>query len=72
MRTLVDIPDADIRKLSHLSAKRKVSRAALIREAITGFLARNEPERSRKKAFGIWRDLEIDSVEYQRKLRDEW
>ena len=71
MRTLVDIPDQQVQKLSRLSEQKKVSRAALIREAIAAYLARNDPDPGRK-AFGIWRDLDIDSVEYQRKLRDEW
>lgn len=71
MRILVDVPDVQLKELARLSAASKRSRAAIIREAVTAYLARNEldPER---KAFGIWRDLNIDSVEYQRKLRDEW
>ena len=36
MRTLVDIPDADIEKLDALAASTKRSRAATIREAVKG------------------------------------
>jgi hypothetical protein len=25
-----------------------------------------------KNAFGLWSDREIDSLKYQRKLREEW
>jgi len=25
-----------------------------------------------ERAFGIWKHLKTDGVEYQRKLRDEW
>lgn len=71
MRTLVDLPDHHIEQLTRLSAQKKVSRAALIREAVSTYLDRRDSEAMRK-AFGIWGDLKMDSVEYQRKLRDEW
>ncbi|ABV79661.1 hypothetical protein [Rickettsia bellii] len=25
-----------------------------------------------ESAFGIWKDMKLDSLEYQAKLRDEW
>jgi metal-responsive CopG/Arc/MetJ family transcriptional regulator len=71
MRILVDMPDNQVKELVRLSAATKRPRAAIIREAVTAYLARNQVD-PRRKAFGIWRDLNIDSVEYQRKLRDEW
>ena len=41
MRTLVDIPEAELEELRALSRARKVSRAELIRQAVAGFLAEN-------------------------------
>ena len=71
MRILVDMPDIQVKELARLSAATKRPRAALIREAVASYLSRKGPN-PRRKAFGIWSDLKIDSVEYQRKLRDEW
>ncbi len=71
MRTLVDIPEPQLRELTRLSKRRKVSRAAVIREAVTSYLDKNKPKAMRD-AFGIWGDKKFDSLEYQRKLRDEW
>jgi metal-responsive CopG/Arc/MetJ family transcriptional regulator len=71
MRILVDIPESQVKDLARLSAAKKRPRAAIVREAVTEYLARQESD-PMHKAFGIWRDLGIDSVEYQRKLREEW
>lgn len=73
MRTLVDIPEGDIEVLNALSASRRVSRAALVRQAIKAFidLNRNRPV-SMMDGLGIWKDYEIDGDEYQREIRAEW
>ena len=39
MRTLVHIPDSQLRELTDLGRRHNRSRAALIREAIAGYLA---------------------------------
>jgi metal-responsive CopG/Arc/MetJ family transcriptional regulator len=71
MRTLVDIPEPQLRELTRLSKRKKVSRAAVIREAVTSYLAENRPK-AQRNAFGLWGDRKIDGLEYQRKLRSEW
>jgi hypothetical protein len=71
MRTLVDIPDKQLRELTRLGTQKKLSRAAIIREAIASYLA----VQTRKKgedAFGLWGNRKIDGLEYQEKLRSEW
>jgi metal-responsive CopG/Arc/MetJ family transcriptional regulator len=72
MRTLVDIPDGQLKELAQISETRKLSRAALIREAIASYLASRKRSMEKDDAFGIWRNKDFDSLEYQRKLRDEW
>jgi metal-responsive CopG/Arc/MetJ family transcriptional regulator len=75
MRTLVDIPEKQLAELTKIADAKKTSRAAVLREAVSKYLESNRPISRKKaidKAFGIWKDLKIDSVEYQRKLRDEW
>jgi metal-responsive CopG/Arc/MetJ family transcriptional regulator len=71
MKTLVEIPESQLKELAQIGKKRSLSRAAVIREAVTSYLA---DKKSAKKddAFGLWRNKDFDSLEYQRKLRDEW
>jgi hypothetical protein len=73
MRTLVDIPDDQIAELAKLAEQEKVSRAALVRRAISDLLAsRRKPEGDAfAAAFGIRPDME-DGLAYQERLRSEW
>ena len=73
MRTLVDIPDNQIAELNQLARLNKVSRAALVREAISDLLAskRAPANDAIDAAFGIRPDME-DGLEYQERLRAEW
>jgi hypothetical protein len=73
MRTLVDIPDDQIAQLTRLAEKEKVSRAALVREAIADLLAKKHPPNDDAivAAFGIRPDME-DGLAYQERLRSEW
>jgi hypothetical protein len=75
MRTIVDLPDEQIRALDAYSRKHGISRAEAVRRAVSRFLPkggvrkvdfRNHP------AFGSWKDRNVDTVEYQRKIRAEW
>lgn len=71
MRTLVDIPDADIRTLDELAAKAKRSRAAEIREAIEGHIRTKADKSWITELAGYWKDRNDigDPVEYQRSMR---
>ena len=64
MRTIVELPGDQIDKLSEVCRQDKISRAEAIRRAIDLFL-RNRGTPPGKDAFGIWRDREIDGLEYQ-------
>lgn len=71
MRTIIDVPDALIKSLDQVGALEQRSRAALIREAITQYLkVKSIP--AADEAFGLWKKREVDGVQYQRSLRDEW
>ena len=71
MRTLVDIPDTDLRKLTSMSKSRKVSRAQLVRTAIAEYLSKDK-EDSLDRLAGIWADRNVDGLEYQLAMRREW
>lgn len=73
MRTIVDIPDVQIKFLDNISKKKKLSRAEIIRQALSSYIAGyRDSQKGYKLAFGIWKDKDVDSVSYQKKLRNEW
>jgi len=71
MRTLVDLPEPDVRALDQIGKRRRVSRARVIREAVSEFLAKSAADEA-GAAFGLWRDEAVDGLEYQRRVRAEW
>ena len=70
MRTIVDLPDGVVEALDRIRARRRVSRAALLREAVERFVD-TEARGDRERAFGAWGPGE-DGLELQRRLRGEW
>lgn len=73
MRTIIDIPDIQVKVLNQLSKKKKVSRAEIIRQALTNYITNySKTKNSYKKSFGILKDKKLDGIEFQRKLRKEW
>jgi hypothetical protein len=70
MRTLVDLPERELEQLTALSRSRKTSRAELIRQAVSGYLAQNRA--GIEDSFGLWKRRGVDGVKYQNRLRDEW
>lgn len=70
MRTLVDLPDTELKELTELSRARGTSRAELIRQAVSGFLAGNKP--GLESSFGLWKARDEDGLACQDRLRQEW
>jgi metal-responsive CopG/Arc/MetJ family transcriptional regulator len=71
MRTLVDIPNDELESLNALSKAEGISRAESIRRAIKAYVELNRPP-ARHEGFGLWKDKNIDTDEYLRKIRAEW
>ena len=71
MRTLVDLPEAQIRRLDVRARSTRRSRASLIREAVDKLLGADEVL-SLEQAFGLWGDHAVDGLEYQQRIRAEW
>jgi hypothetical protein len=74
MRTIVDIPEAVIKKLDRIARKQRASRAELLRRAAQQYIRDVENIPSFDEMFGLWKDRQDigDGVDYQRKLRAEW
>jgi Ribbon-helix-helix protein, copG family len=70
MRTIIDLPERDVKNLTELGRERGMSRAEIIRQAIKVFLTFHQA--SRNGAFGLWRERSEDGLRYQRALRAEW
>jgi Ribbon-helix-helix protein, copG family len=71
MRTIIEVPQDQLRSLDGLCEREGISRAEGIRRAIADHLLRN-PAPARQAAFGLWRGRGIDGLEYQASIRDEW
>lgn len=71
-RTLVGFSDQDIQALDALSDLKQVSRAELIRQAVSLYLEKFRPVEPSEKAFGAWKDKKVDGLAYQQRLREEW
>lgn len=71
MRTIIDLTNVQLELLAQFSADEKISRAELIRRAITEYLQRNAKP-VEDKAFGLWAQRHKDGLKYQECLRAEW
>ena len=70
MRTLIDIPIAELERLDVLGRAERRSRASMVREAIAEYLVHHET--STESAFGLWGMKPVDGLTYQKKVRSEW
>ena len=71
-RTLVGFSDKDIQALDALSDAKRISRAELIRQAVTQYLEKFKTDAPSADAFGLWTHKKIDGLAYQQHLREEW
>jgi len=73
MRTIIDLPEPDLRRLDALCRVRSISRAQAVRLAVRRLLLEEQAQTdSAGGVFGLWRDRAEDGVAYQDRLRDEW
>jgi metal-responsive CopG/Arc/MetJ family transcriptional regulator len=71
MRTLIDIPEEDLKLLTQVAKKLSVSRAEFVRQVVTTSLAPHR-QKMNHAAFGAWSDFPEDGVAYQERMRAEW
>ena len=76
VRTVINLEDMQIAWLDQQAALRRVSRASLIRQAVSEFQARNKRDsdvsfqETLEHTAGIW--LSGDGLKYQVRIRKEW
>jgi metal-responsive CopG/Arc/MetJ family transcriptional regulator len=71
-RTLVGLSDQDFQALDALSDVKRVSRAELIRQAVSQYLEKFKSESVSETAYGLWAGKKEDGLAYQQRLREEW
>ena len=71
MRTIVELPEQQVEALKIMSEREGLSRAELMRRAISEYLVRHQSQNS-AIAFGIWKNRGNDGLEYQNVIRKEW
>jgi len=69
-RILVDIPQKYLDDLGAIARAEKRPRAEIIRKAIANYVEQNKPASA--DAFGIWKDRQVDGLDYQDNIRSEW
>lgn len=71
MRTIIELPAAQVEALDAHCRREGISRAEAIRRAVDAHV-RRERERGPDPAFGVWADRAIDGLTFERRLRREW
>ena len=71
MRTIIDLPDEQLEALGEICAQKKVSRAAVIRLAVAGYIQQARAGKG-ENAFGLWKKKNINALRFEDKLRAEW
>ncbi|MGA2052016.1 MAG: ribbon-helix-helix domain-containing protein [Opitutales bacterium] len=73
MRTIVELPAEQLRGLSALCRREKISRAEAIRRAVSSLLEEQKADDDGlPMAFGLWKGRTPDSRQYVEQLRKEW
>jgi metal-responsive CopG/Arc/MetJ family transcriptional regulator len=73
MRTIIDLPDEDIKSLDLLAKRAKLSRAELIRRAVTAFIETETLNQAvTHDIFGLYADIFTqDALEHEKTFRAE-
>lgn len=67
----MDIDEKALAALDDLARRQRVSRASLIREAVSDLLTKRQAPAD-EAAFGLWAGKKVDGLAYQKALREEW
>jgi len=73
MRTIVELPESQLKSLSSLCRRERISRAEAIRRAVAKMLNDQKPmEGGMSGAFGIWKNRAGKARSLLSQLRGEW
>jgi hypothetical protein len=69
-RTIIDIPDEQLREIDRVCRALKISRAEAVRRGLTAFLERNQTVE--ENGYGLWRNSSIDAKGLLENIRTKW
>jgi metal-responsive CopG/Arc/MetJ family transcriptional regulator len=69
-RTIIDIPDAQLRDVDQLCRLLKISRAEAVRRGLHEFIAQNQSVRT--EGFGLWKNDVPHPAKLLERLRGRW
>jgi metal-responsive CopG/Arc/MetJ family transcriptional regulator len=69
-RTIVDIPEAQMRDVDRLCQALGISRAEAVRRALGDFVRQNDAATT--EGFGLWKDAPSDRDQLVALLRQRW
>jgi hypothetical protein len=69
-RTIVDIPEAQVRDVDRLCRALGISRAEAVRRALADFVKQNDAATT--DGFGLWKDMPSDRAQLVAQLRQRW
>ncbi len=75
VRTIVELPDTQLKALARLCQKEGISRAEAIRRAVDKLVGSGQASDAKedlRAAFGLWRGRQPDGRAYVENLRAEW
>ncbi len=74
MRTIIDLPEDDIKMLDHLAKRMDKSRAELVRRSVSAYLKEEiENAKISNDIFGLYDDVFTkDSLDLQENIRNDW
>jgi metal-responsive CopG/Arc/MetJ family transcriptional regulator len=71
MRTVIDLSPDQVSALDAISRRERISRAEAVRRAVAQYV-QARAEEAAGDAFGLWADRNVDGLEYEQRLREEW
>jgi hypothetical protein len=71
MRTIVDLPEEQVRAVALLCEREGISRAEAVRRGLAKLLAESG-QGGWEQAFGAWKGKKLKSRDFVKKLRAEW
>ena len=70
MRTIIELPHQEARKLDHVARRLRIPRTEAVRRAVVEYNRQHADQDA--DLFGLWRNRHEDGVVYQRRQRKAW
>ena len=69
-RTIIDIPDGQLREMNRVCRALNISRAEAVRRGVNAFLERNQAVEG--EAYGLWRDSKVEARRLLADIQARW